>query len=125
MREILFKAKGQTDKKWYFGLPNYIGELTCEIKYQDINGLYKVAICDASTLCQYTGLTDKNGKKIFEGDIFHLGDRNITYTVTWHDTGLQGKQNRSSSYVGLTYWGSRIEIIGNIHDRSGNSEPDN
>lgn len=64
---------------------------------------------------QWTGLKDKNGVEIFEGDVYHQGDPNIKYVVVWHDTGLKGKQLGSSSYAGISYWQDRIEIIGNIH----------
>ena len=66
---------------------------------------------------QYTGLKDKNSKEIYEGDIFHLGDPNITYTVVYFDTAFRGKQNGSSSYVGLDDWKGCIEVIGNICER--------
>lgn len=66
------------------------------------------------TICQGTIL--KNGLEIFEGDIYHHGDTNITYTVVWHDSSLIGKQNKSSSYAGLEAWADRIQIIGNIFD---------
>ncbi|MED3738808.1 YopX family protein [Virgibacillus pantothenticus] len=65
---------------------------------------------------QYTGLKDKNGKEIYEGDKYHMGDPNITYTVVWHDAGFIGKQNGGSSYAGLTHWQERIEVVGNIYE---------
>lgn len=65
---------------------------------------------------QYTGLKDINGKEIYEGDIFHLGDPNITYTVVYFDTAFRGKQNGSSSYVGLEGWKDCIEKVGNIYE---------
>ena len=71
---------------------------------------------DGYDYMEYTGLTDKNGREIYEGDIFHMGDPQITYTVVWHDTGLIGKENGASSFVGLSHWKSRIEVIGNIYE---------
>ena len=67
-------------------------------------------------LMQYTGQKDKRRKEIYEGDIFHLGDPNITYTVVYFDTAFRGKQNGSSSYVGLDGWKGCIEVIGNIYE---------
>lgn len=74
MREILFRAKALKDGKWVCGsltthrLKGYtfIEELTG-------NG-HALHTVDEETVCQYTGLTDKNGAKIFEGDIVNYNN---------------------------------------------------
>lgn len=78
---------------------------------------YREYRVDESTIGQYTGLKDKNGIDIYEGDIFHLGAPNITYTVVYFDTAFRGKQNCSSSYVGLEGWKDCIEVIGKVYER--------
>ncbi|RDU22875.1 YopX family protein [Anaerosacchariphilus polymeriproducens] len=111
MREIKYRAFDKAsgimfgidgfDKKYVWG---YKAGVKIKVKRNEV------------ILMQYTGLQDKNGKEIREGDIFHLGDKNIKYQVVWNDTGLQGKQIRSSSYTDLQYWGNCIEVIGNIYE---------
>ena len=116
MREILFRGKRVDNGEWVYG---YYFKGSCYfIKERPSSTFTSTFLVISSTVGQYTGLTDKNGNKIFEGDIFHLGDINIKHIVKWHDTGLMGKQAGASSYVGLSYWNERIEIIGNIHDNS-------
>lgn len=67
-------------------------------------------------LMQYTGLKDKNGKEIYEGDIFYTGSKKILYIVEWIDCGLKGRQIKNKSWVGLDYWKDDIEVIGNIYE---------
>ncbi len=71
---------------------------------------------DESPIMQFTGLKDKNGIEIYEGDVYHQGDKNITYTVIYRADQFIGKQNGSSSFAGIYHWLDRVEVIGNIHE---------
>lgn len=66
-------------------------------------------------LMQYVGIKDKNGKEIYEGDIYHNGDINIKYKVIFDECQFIGQQIGNESTVGLPYWIDRTEVIGNIH----------
>lgn len=138
MREILFRAKAINREKgyhrtkykngdWVYGLitkPHNDIFPTIPMEMRNTDGINNLEV-DYKTVGQFTGLTDKNGKKIFEGDIVkgYLGygdeENDIAYIEYQEDSmGFVlveilkedfGKQFEMTNYV---------EVIGNIHDQS-------
>lgn len=137
MREILFKAKRLDNGEWVEGYlikyPSAIQVGDCSPWYiqvppvdpDDSGGRYNV---DPSTVCQYTGLNDKNGKKIFEGDIIRWtnwkGEQNespVCYDQEWNRfcVWLNGAESMGVNKHLST---GGIEIIGSIHDGEGGQQ---
>lgn len=69
MREILFRGKRLDNGKWVEGYYASFEQLPNSCIYYVCKGHTLVADVDPETVCQYTGLADKNGTKIFEWDI--------------------------------------------------------
>lgn len=116
MREILFKAKRWRDGKWVYGDLNNLQDSVIIHWYN--NGCRVSDEVDPSTVCQYTGLKDKNGKRIFEGDNVYDPHENSIYTVEWNENNaiFQMAHDWRRRSVETAYY---CEIIGNIYDGEG------
>ncbi len=117
-REILFRGKRVDTGEWVegslIGNDVIVGKIVeFEEDYFCTEFWYKV---DPETVGQFTGMTDKKGKKLFEGDIYSMGEKNILYVVIFDKSQFIGKQVGNRSLAGLEYWKSDIEIVGSVHD---------
>ena len=119
MREILFRGKQMDNGEWVKGF--YVCVLDTHYimtgKFDSLtNGIinseaYKV---DPSTIGQFTGLEDKLGTKIFEGDV--IDDLGVEYIVVFDSDYAQFRGKFDGWNAEISHIASRCEVIGNIHD---------
>ena len=141
MREILFRGKRIDNGEWiegYYAIQSNHACFASQLKYQhfifkdvcldfNLGGLQEFYV-DPSTVGQYIGLTDKNGKKIFDGDIVRHHNDNPDSgieekgVVFWDEKYCGWRRTSNGAFhhgIVDTYRLSPdclYEVIGNIHD---------
>ncbi|WP_289756326.1 YopX family protein [Muribaculum intestinale] len=140
-RTIKFKGKRLDNGEWVYGsLAETHGKLFIGISTSSDNPVYMMDWheVDSNTVGQFTGLLDKHGKEIYEGDIitadrypfFTDGKPNYVAVVEWNDCGFAAffELHKDSDARGISVGcpvmdfdsdnAAEFEIIGNIHDDS-------
>lgn len=120
-REILFKAKRIDNGEWVEGYYQKRFDLDGSeqhlIFWSKSYTVWEYAEIDPDTLCQYTGLTDKNGKEIWENDIVELPDEEGYFTCEWEEDAARFVMNGDGLTVDFdNYWSYQTEVAGNIFD---------
>ena len=122
IEDIKFKAKRLDNGEWVKGdlvhSTSYVGISYPSDEFSDVPIVHRV---DPSTVCQYTGLKDKEGKEIFEGDLLYDEDSDIVSAIKWKRNICGYVYEKAVAFATMRVFSNHtcfLKVIGNKFDRN-------
>ena len=121
LEDIKFKAKRLDNGEWVKGdlvhSTSYVGISYPSDEFSDAPIVHRV---DPKTVCQYTGLKDKEGMDIFEGDLLYDEDSGIVSAIKWKRNICGYVYEKAGAFATIRVFSNHtcfLKVIGNKFDR--------
>ena len=119
---IKFKAKRLDNGEWVKGdlvqSTSYVGISYPSDEFSDVPIVHRV---DPSTVCQFTGLKDKEGMDIFEGDLLYDEDSGMVSAIKWKRNICGYVYEKAGAFATMRVFSNHtcfLKVIGNKFDRN-------